>query len=410
MQADKSRGDLLAAVEARRVEVDGAILARVRTIGTPGEETGADTDIEYLEGVRLAVEAAIDHTLEASAAADDRPLPVPAPIVAQARLAARRRTPLETVLRRYLAGHAVLGDYLAEEAERQDISPAVLRTVLRSQAVATDRAVAAISAIYLEETASARPPTARGMQAERVRRLLAGELLDPSVLGYDLGRWHVGLVSRGPESDEAFVSLAIELDAMRLIVPADDGRLWVWLGFRQRPDPRRTDEALSASLPEGSAIGIGEPGLGRAGWRLTHDQAQAALTVALRGPARGARYADIASLASALRDELFCVSLRSLYLEPLGEGDDGLVLRETLRAYLDAERNVTSAAAALGVSRNTVTNRLRAIESRIGHLHPSRVGELALVLQLERLELQDRQTGPTELEHSDKGGRRVKHP
>ena len=40
--------------------------------------------------------------------------------------------------------------------------------------------------------------------------------------------------------------------------------------------------------------------------------------------------------------------------------------RETLRAYFAAERNISSTAAALGVDRRTVTNRIRAIEELFG--------------------------------------------
>ncbi len=40
--------------------------------------------------------------------------------------------------------------------------------------------------------------------------------------------------------------------------------------------------------------------------------------------------------------------------------------RETLRAYFAADRNISSTAAALGVDRRTVTNRIRAIEDLFG--------------------------------------------
>jgi DNA-binding PucR family transcriptional regulator len=79
-------------------------------------------------------------------------------------------------------------------------------------------------------------------------------------------------------------------------------------------------------------------------------------------------------------------SLRQLYLEPLaGERDGGEVLRETLRAYFEAERNVSSAAAALGVKRHTVTNRLRAAEEKLGRSLNVCAGELDVALHLEDL-------------------------
>jgi DNA-binding PucR family transcriptional regulator len=133
-------------------------------------------------------------------------------------------------------------------------------------------------------------------------------------------------------------------------------------------------------------LALGEPGRGLAGWRLTHRQAQAALLVALRRPRRCTRYADVALLASALTDEALATVLIDVYLAPLEDSrGSGPVLRETLRAYLGAERSVSSAAAALGVVRKTVEKRLRTIEEKLGRsLHPC-PAELEIALELDEL-------------------------
>jgi DNA-binding PucR family transcriptional regulator len=61
------------------------------------------------------------------------------------------------------------------------------------------------------------------------------------------------------------------------------------------------------------------------------------------------------------------------------------VLYETLREYIAAEYNVSSAAAALGVVRGTVVNRLQTIEERLGRtLHPCSA-ELQIALLLDEL-------------------------
>ncbi len=383
MERDTSRHDLLTAVEERRREIVERVFVRIQAIG----DGRSDIDAEYMHGVRQAVETAVDHTIEASAAPEDRPPAVPAAVLAQARLAARRRTPLETVLRRYLAGHAVLGDFVAEEAERQGVDAALLRQVLRAQAAETDRVLAVISETYRQEADFARPPSSGRRRALQIRRLLDGELLDPSGLGYDLDRWHVGMVAPAATGGDAFGGLAAHPDAARLVVSGNDSLAWGWLGFRERPDPGLSAPAAAADSGEDRPVGIGEAAFGRSGWRLTHEQARAALSVAIRGRGTVIRYADVALVSAALRDELLASSLRSLYLEPLAGGreDGGEVLRGTLRAYLDADRNASSTAAALGVSRNTVGNRLRAIEARIGHLRPSILGDLAVALQLSDL-------------------------
>ena len=57
--------------------------------------------------------------------------------------------------------------------------------------------------------------------------------------------------------------------------------------------------------------------------------------------------------------------------------------RETLRAYFAAERNVSSTAAALGVDRRTVTNRIRAIEDLFGRPLKDFATELETALRLD---------------------------
>jgi DNA-binding PucR family transcriptional regulator len=72
-----------------------------------------------------------------------------------------------------------------------------------------------------------------------------------------------------------------------------------------------------------------------------------------------------------------------LFLAPLAEErDGGAVARQTLRAYFEAERNASSAAALLEVSRQTVGSRLRAIEERIGRPLSACANELEATMRL----------------------------
>jgi purine catabolism regulator len=142
----------------------------------------------------------------------------------------------------------------------------------------------------------------------------------------------------------------------------------------------------SESWPAGAKAAIGEQAQGLAGWRLSHRQARAVLPVALRSSEPFVRYADAALLAAVLADELLADSLRRIYIEPLEEGrDGGQVALETLRAYFEAGGNVSSAAAALGVKRHTITNRLRLVEERIGRPLDSCAAELEVALRLRQL-------------------------
>ena len=142
--------------------------------------------------------------------------------------------------------------------------------------------------------------------------------------------------------------------------------------------------ALRDLAPSGIFVSLGEPGEELAGWRFSHRQAKAALPIAERRGEPVLRYGDVAVLAAIARDDLLETSLRRLYLEPLERGrEGGKVARETLRAYFEAERNISSTAAALGVDRRTVRNRIGAIEDLLGRPLRGSLADLEIALRLD---------------------------
>jgi hypothetical protein len=223
-------------------------------------------------------------------------------------------------------------------------------------------------------------------QAERVKRLLAGEPVDPVPLAYPMEGWHVGVLAGRLDAEEALRELAAALGCALLIVCPDEERIWAWLGGARRPDPAVALRALAEMPGARPTVALGEPAENLAGWRLSHRQALAAMPVAARLPSRRARYAEVALLAAALGDELLGESLRRAYLAPLErEHEDGLTLRHTLAAYFATAHNVSSAAARLGVSRNTVSTRLRSVEEKIGRPLHTCTAELETALRLREL-------------------------
>jgi DNA-binding PucR family transcriptional regulator len=237
-----------------------------------------------------------------------------------------------------------------------------------------------------------RPAGGRG-QVERVEKLLAGEILDTSRLAYDFDVDHVALIASGPGATRAIDDRVAATGLSSLSVEADEGMVWGWLGSRDGFDVAAF-EAVTPSARAGDLAGpgkdlrlaIGEPSHGLGGWRLSHHQARAALAVAHRGTEPVVRYGDVALLASLVRDELLGDSLRRLYIEPLeGDRDGGEELRRTLRAYFEADRNVSEAGSAIGVTRQAVARRLRAAEERIGRPLGTCGAELELALRFEAL-------------------------
>jgi hypothetical protein len=364
----------------RLPEVQAAIATRVYSISDPHEVA----DPAYRQDLDAAVAAAVEYRLAVLEAGERQAPAVPAVLLAQARLEARDGVPLDTVLRRYFAGNSLFGDFLVEEAERGEVESSTLRRLLGEQATLGDRLIAAVSAEYARE-AKSRPRSAAERRRECVKRLLAGELVDHSELGYELDAHHLALMVKGEGAEELMRGLASTLDRRLLIVQREEEPKWAcWLGGRRPLATGDALEALADAVADGVFVTVGEPNEGLVGWRFSHLQAKAALAVAERQGRSVVRYADVALLASTLRDDLVAGSLRQLYLAPLESmRDGGKVARGTLRAYFAAERNVSSTAAALGVDRRTVSNRLRAIEALLGRPLADSAADLEIALRLD---------------------------
>ncbi|MET0557347.1 MAG: helix-turn-helix domain-containing protein [Solirubrobacterales bacterium] len=377
---EEVRSLLAARLRERRVELEGAIQTRAFALGDPHRVV----DPAYLPGLRSAVTATVEYALTAVEVGERRAPGLPPALLAQARLAGRNGIALETVLRRCIAGNSLLDDLIAAEAERADVPSGSLRRLLASQATLFDRLLAAVSEEHGREMEN-RPSTAAARRRECVKQLLAGALVDHSELAYDLEAHHLAIVAKGDGGEELIRGLAARLERSLLAVRREEEPVWAcWLGGRDRLAAERATRMLAGEVPPGAFVVIGEPGEGLAGWRFSHRQAKAALPVAERSGQAVVRYGEVALLASMLGDDLLASSLRQLYLNPLEDArDGGKVARETLRAYFASERNVSSTAAALGVDRRTVTNRIRAIEELLGRSLQTVATDLEIALRLD---------------------------
>jgi PucR C-terminal helix-turn-helix domain/GGDEF-like domain len=377
------RAGLAERLRGRRSELEEAIVARFL-------ETGFDPalgeDAEYIAGARAAVAEAVDYGLTAIERGEEWLGSIPPTAVAQARRAARNSVSLERVLLRNNAGHALLGDFVMQEAEHSDLSSQriALRHVLRTLGALLDHFTASIASEYQHEVERiAHSPELR--RTQRVQRLLAGAPIDAGELGYEFDAEHLGMIAMGARAAESVRALAAGLGRQLLSVSRSEETVWAWFGGQQSPAITEIERLLSAREPAGVSLAIGGPGRGIDGWRLTHRQAQAAMLVALRRPQRLTAYADVALLAAVMRDLELARSLVAIHLSPLDSQRDGALSRETLRAYFAAGSNAATAAAALRVDRHTVERRLRTIETRLGRLLHTCHAELEVALRLEEL-------------------------
>jgi hypothetical protein len=366
----------------RREEIEQAVLIRVHVIEDPSEVR----DPAYLEGLRAAVHAAVDYGLTAVRSLNPDPPPVPPELLVQARLAAQNGVRLDVVLRRYVVGNTLLGDFLIDEVA-QASAQAELRRLLRGQAARFERLVSEVSEEYCREERSrqsAHPMTAARRRLALVRRLLDGESLDLTDLGYDLEGSHIATVGQGEGLGSALGEFASQLGCRLLAVDPGEGITWGWLS-RERPlDTAEVMRLTQRLFPSGVSLALGDPGEGVRGWRLSHRQASSALAIASDSPEPVTCYRDVALVVAIRKDELLAASLENLYLKPLRQAKDGgKTAKETLRAYFAAARHVSSTAAALGVSRQTVSTRLLAIEEQLGESIDSRATEIDLAIRLE---------------------------
>lgn len=340
-------------------------------------------DAEYAVGQREAITAALDCALGALAHDPGRESSAPA-IVAQARRSARHAVSLETVIGLYVAGRELLGDLVAGEAEHHSAEEARQAQTVLGELL--QRLVPVVARAHRTETERLhRSPQQR--RAGLLRKLLNGEHVDATRVGYDFSGWHTGLIATGPSADTAASRLAKGLGQMdALSIEHDDIAAWGWLsGPRPLPAKEIEQYVLASGLP-GVALTLGDPGSGVAGWRMTHRQAQEAHRVALLVPQPVTTYSDVGLLAPWAADRAAAAAFVQTHLGPLAElKGGGTEARAVLREVFKARLQIAPAASALKVHRGTLRDRLSRIERHLGFPVASRQAELEVALRLEAL-------------------------
>lgn len=248
-----------------------------------------------------------------------------------------------------------------------------------------ERLIVSIADEYKRELeGSERSPERR--RAELVQGLLAGTLVDVNELDYELDAWHLCVIATGANATQAVRGLAAAL-GRELLPVARDGEMCAWLGGQRKLKIADVERILTARGLVDVSLAISDAARGIEGWRLTHREAEAAQLVARHRPENQLTlYPDVALEAAALQDETLAHSLVETYLSPLDDGRGGGVgRRRMLRAFFDAEHNVSSAAAGLKVDRSTVRRWRGEVEQRLGCRLHERRAEIEVALRLEEL-------------------------
>jgi len=308
------------------------------------------------------------------------------PIDAHAARAAARLGDLRMLLAGYRVAHMVLWEgWLAlvrasdaEEESRYELLRLGSRFFFRYAAVLSDHVSRGYQAEFERSLQSGEQRRFGAIRAVLEGAVTAGEGLD-----LNLEQHHLGLVAWGVDGQEAARELAAALGRRLLSVSPFERVWWGWLSGTQPLGLAPEAAVKTLATAPGTGLTVGLEAFGAEGFRVTHRQAQRARRVASRLGLSVVAYADVVIEAHLGDDD---AEARAFVTHELrGIADDSATshrIRETIAAYFDAEHNAASAAAALGVHQQTVANRLRAAEERLGHPVAVRRIELEAALRL----------------------------
>lgn len=365
---------MAARLEARKEEIEETILQRM----VASLEDREANNPEYEAGLRRAVPAGAGYGIAATRLDNGEVPPIPIELLSQARTAAKHQVPVGAVYQRYIAAQSIFNQSVLDEADKDRglFRAAIHQTA--SVSLAFHALTAAVSSEYAR-AARSKPSSLAAARLARLTRLLDGEPARTDGLEYDFTAAHIGAVAEGAAALPYLRSLATTLNGQLLIARPRDDTIWGWLGLRKPPPWGDFLHATDALWPGDCLLGFGELSEDMLGWRRSHEQARVAFSHAANRQVQPTHYSHVAIAHSIRADELLYSSIRNNYLAPLETGrDGGSLLRDTLRAYFDTGCNRAAAAAALGVSRRTVSNRLNQAEARVGRP----VHDLSLELQL----------------------------
>jgi hypothetical protein len=310
----------------------------------------------------------------------------PAAATEYARRLAQRGTPLTALLRAYRLGHARFSDWVLRELAQQAGDAYVISAAAlgMSGIVAgyIDQVSEEMVAAYTRERENwlLNRSATRGA---RIRHLLSGEPVDvgaaEATLGYRLCQYHVGLVcwagdAAGTADEITRLEHAVGRVAAQagcygdpVFLPRDESTGWAWLPLGGR-DTFDAAAAGRAVLDTGSHVAFGSAAKGPAGFRITHQQALAAQSVALAAgtAAPGAvTFGQVAPVAMMLGSaDLLRAWVLSTLAGLAADDEHHARLRGTLLVFLQNAGSYKTTAEQLMLHKNTVQYRIRkAVES-----------------------------------------------
>jgi hypothetical protein len=312
----------------------------------------------------------------------------PAVSVEYARRQAQRGTPLTVLLRAYRLGHTCFLDWMFRELARQaeDAQMIITATLNMTEIVAgyVDQTSEEIVAAYTQERENWLRNRST-VRAARIRDLLSAARVDvravEATLGYRLRQYHLGVVCWADDVvagvdnitrlERAVSQVAGQAGCHGdpVFLPRDEWSAWAWLPLGMR-DTFDAAAASTAGVDSDLHFSFGDAAKGTAGFRLTHQQAVAAQSVALAaGPAapRVVAFSEVAPVAMMLGSPEL---LRGWVLGMLAglaiDDEQHARLRETMLVFLQSRGSYKATAEQLTLHKNTVQYRIRKAEESLG--------------------------------------------
>jgi hypothetical protein len=337
-------------------------------------------DPEYREAVRASTLENVE--LMISALRQPRVMPralAPGPRL-EADVAAQHGAELQALLRTYLLGQQAMVEHVIDDL---DLAGArhpgdSMRTATRIIHEYMQTVMPLVAGEYGAELLrlQARPDLRR---LRAVEAALAGD--DGAQLDYPLTGDHIALVTRAARAEPAIAAAASALGVQHIAVRAADGHCWAWVATCDLAELAARLTAGSGTRELDAPVGVGGPG----GFRLAHRQAHLAERVA-RVPGELVELRSVALEALVLGDQRTAWEVARAELGPLAGPDPRAVrLRATLDAWFRSRERLSEAAATLEVAPRTVTYRLRAAETLLGHPIAHRRAELEAALRVQQL-------------------------
>lgn len=300
--------------------------------------------------------------------------------------AAARMGELRRLLGGYRLGQMVLWGTWQELVEAAVAEPGERRALLDRGSDFFFRYANLVSDFVADAYQQAMEQAIRSGEQRRfqaIRGVLEGGSLLDADLGVELEQYHLGFVVWGEQGEASARRLAAALGRPILIVAVLNQSWWGWLSGARPLDGGEERELKHFEVGQGAGIALGLEAYGEAGFCATHRQALRARWVARKTDRPVVFYADVAVEALASDNQ---ADARAFVAHELhGIDDDSATsrqIRETLSAYFAAQHNAASAAAALGIHQQTVANRLRRAEEKLGHPVGARRVELEVALRL----------------------------